>query len=145
MQSKKIKIKYFDDTIEKLEKITIGDWIDLRSAIDIEYEQFDFNLIPLNIAMELPEGYEANVVPRSSTFKHFGVIQTNSFGIIDNTYCGNNDQWFFPALAMSKGKISKGDRICQFRINKIQPSIEFIEVEVLENDDRNGHGSSGVK
>jgi dUTP pyrophosphatase len=92
----------------------------------------------------LPEGYEANIVPRSSTFKNFGIIQTNSFGVIDNSYSGDNDQWFFPVYALRDTVINKNDRICQFRLNKIQDSIEFTEVEHLNNIDRGGHGSTGV-
>lgn len=138
-----IKIKYFDDEIKRLEKIAVGDWIDLRSAEDVEMKQFEFKLIPLGVAMELPKGFEAMIVPRSSTFNKFGIIQTNSPGIIDNTYKGDNDQWFFPALAMIDTKISKGDRICQFRIERVMPKVKFFEVDSLENDDRGGHGSTG--
>ena len=95
--------------------------------------------------MELPKGYEAHVVPRSSTFKNFGVLQTNSMGVIDETYCGDNDQWFFPALAMRDTQIKVNDRICQFRIMKHQPQIDFEETERLKNSDRGGHGSTGVQ
>lgn len=137
-----IKIKYFAD-IEKIKKIETGDWLDLRAAEDVELKQFDFKLIPLGIAMKLPEGYEANVVPRSSTFKNFGILQTNSFGVIDESYCGENDRWFFPALAMRDTKINKGDRICQFRINKKMPEVEIVEVELMEDEDRGGYGSTG--
>ncbi|WLR43467.1 dUTP diphosphatase [Bacillus carboniphilus] len=139
-----IKIKYFDNELPKVKKIKTGDWIDLRAAETIEFQQFDFKLIPLGVAMECPLGYEANVVPRSSTFKHFGIIQTNHFGVIDESYCGDNDQWFFPALAIRETKVEKGDRICQFRINRKMPEIEFIEVDHLENKDRGGHGSTGL-
>jgi dUTP pyrophosphatase len=138
-----IKIKYFDESLAKIEKFKIGDWVDLRAAEDVELKQFEFKLIPLGVAMQLPEGYEANVVSRSSTFKNFGILQTNSYGVIDESYCGDNDQWFFPALAMKDTVIKKNDRICQFRINKKMPEVEFYEVEVLGNDDRGGHGSTG--
>lgn len=138
-----IKIKYFNDQLEKIEKITQGDWIDLRSSIDIELKVGDFKLIPLGIAMELPKGYEAHVVPRSSTFKNFGIIQTNHQGVIDESYCGDRDQWFFPALAFRNTKINMNDRICQFRIVNKMPQINFIEVEELGNEDRGGHGSTG--
>ncbi|NCQ51336.1 deoxyuridine 5'-triphosphate nucleotidohydrolase [archaeon] len=138
-----IKIKYFDETLEKISKIDIGDWIDLRSAIDIELKAGDFKLIPLGIAMKLPTGYEANTVPRSSTFKNWGIIQTNSFSVIDESYCGNNDQWFYPVYATRDTLINKNDRICQFRINKKQPSIIFTEVKDLKNEDRGGFGSTG--
>lgn len=140
-----IKIKYFDETLPKIEKIKQGDWVDLRAAEDVEMGQFDFKLIPLGIAMQLPRGYEANVVPRSSTFKKFGIIQTNSYGVIDESYCGDNDQWFFPAFALHDTVISRGDRICQFRINKKMPEVEFVEFKVLNNKDRGGHGSTGIK
>ncbi|MEG2192614.1 MAG: dUTP diphosphatase [Oscillospiraceae bacterium] len=140
-----IKIKYLSDEMEKIAPISQGDWIDLRAAQTIEIKRGEFKLIPLGIAMELPKGYEAHVLPRSSTFKNFGVIQTNSCGVIDNSYCGDSDQWFFPALAVRDTIIHLNDRICQFRIEKIQPQIEFIEVETLGNLDRGGHGSTGVR
>jgi len=148
----RIRIKYFNDDIDKIEKIANGDWIDLRAAEDISFEKNDFKMIPLGIAMELPEGYEAHVVPRSSTFKNYGIIMTNSTGIIDNTYCGDNDQWKFPAYCLEPrnfvdGKnvtlIKKNDRICQFRIVANQPHIVFDTVSKLGNDDRNGFGSTG--
>ena len=141
----KIKIKYLNDSIEKVKKIEQGDWIDLRSAVDVELKQGEFKLIPLGIAMELPKGYEAHVVPRSSTFKKWGIIETNSMGIIDESYCGDDDFWFFSALAMRDTKIEKGDRICQFRIIEKMPSVEFEEVEFLGNKNRGGHGSTGSK
>ena len=106
-------------------------------------KQFDYQLIPLGIGMKLPEGYEANVVPRSSTFKNFGILQTNSYAVIDESYCGNEDQWFFPALAMRDTVIQKGDRICQFRINKKMESVEILEVEQLDEKSRGGLGSTG--
>lgn len=140
----KIRIKYLAD-IEKIGKISVGDWIDLRASEDIELKSGEFRLIPLGIAMELPKGYEAHVVPRSSTYKKYKVIQTNHMGVIDCSYCGDNDQWHFPALAMEDTKIAKNDRICQFRIVENQPKIEFEEVEALGNTDRGGLGSTGVK
>ena len=142
---KNIYIKYFDPKLEHIQKIKQGDWIDLRADETIEMKCGEFKLIPLGIAMQLPEGYEANVVPRSSTFKNFGIIQTNSFGVIDNSYCGDNDQWFFPAYAMRDTIIRKNDRICQFRIVEKQPELEFKTVEHLANPDRGGHGSTGVR
>ena len=140
-----IKVKYFDKEIPKLQKIKQGDWIDLRAAETVELKQGEFKLIPLGIGMKLPKGYEANIVPRSSTFKNFGILQTNSFGVVDESYSGNEDQWFFPALAMRDTKIEKGDRICQFRINKKMPEVEFVEVEFLDEVSRGGHGSTGTK
>ena len=94
--------------------------------------------------MELPEGYEAHIVPRSSTFKNFGIIQTNHYGIIDESYCGDNDQWCFPAFALRDTIIHKNDRICQFRIVKKQPPVEFEVVEHLGKTDRGGFGSTGI-
>lgn len=139
-----IKIKYFTDEIEKLTYIgRKSDWIDLRAAKRVEMKAGDFCLIPLGVAMELPKGYEAHVVPRSSTFKNFGIIQTNHMGVIDETYCGNNDQWFFPAYALRDTVIELNDRICQFRIMKHQPSICFEEMQELKGNDRGGHGSTG--
>ena len=140
-----IKVKYLDDSITKLEKVTIGDWIDLRAAEDIVMKQFDFKLVHLGIAMQLPEGYEANIVPRSSTYKNFGILQTNSFAVIDESYCGDNDWWRYPIVALKDTEIKKGDRICQFRINKKMPEVELIKVEILGNKDRNGLGSTGTK
>lgn len=140
----KIKIKYFDPDLIRLEKIEKGNWIDLRAAETIEMKKGEFKLIPLGIAMHLPLGYEAHVVPRSSTFKNFKILQTNSFGVIDESYCGDNDQWFFPALAVEDTVIHKNDRICQFRITDHQPVIDFEEVETLGMPDRGGHGSTGI-
>lgn len=141
-----IKIKYFTDKIERLTYIDgKSDWIDMRAAGDVELKAGEFRLIPLGVAMELPRGYEAHVVPRSSTYKNFGIIQTNHMGVIDETYCGDNDQWFFPAYALRDTKIHAGDRICQFRIMEHQPPIVFEEVECLGHEDRGGHGSTGRK
>lgn len=140
----KIRIKYFTDKIEKL--CLIGgksDWIDLRAADEIVMKAGEFKLIPLGVAMQLPSGYEAHVVPRSSTYKNFGVIQTNSMGVIDESYCGEDDQWFFAAYALRDTQIHVNDRICQFRIEKKQPEIEFEEVQILGNENRGGHGSTG--
>lgn len=139
-----IKIKYHTDEIDKIKKIAVGDWIDLRVAETIALHKGDFKLISLGISMKLPEGYEAHVVPRSSTFKKWGILQANSTGIIDNSYSGTNDIWRFPALAMRDTVINKNDRICQFRIVKRQPTIQFEEVETLDAVDRGGFGSTGA-
>lgn len=140
----KIRIKYFSQEIEKLRYVDgKSDWIDLRAAKEVELKKGEFALIPLGVAMELPAGYEAHVVPRSSTFKNFGVIQTNSMGVIDETYCGDNDQWFFPAYALRDTVIHVNDRICQFRIMEHQPALDFEKTDVLGNEDRGGHGSTG--
>ena len=139
-----IKIKYFSKDIEKLRYIeNKSDWIDLRAAKDVELKAGEFALIPLGVAMQLPEGYEAHVLPRSSTFKNFGIIQTNSMGVIDESYCGDEDQGYFPAYALRDTKIKTNERICQFRIMKHQESIDFEEVEFLENKNRGGFGSTG--
>ncbi len=140
-----IKIKYFTDKIDKLCYIDgKSDWVDLRAAETVELKAGEFKLIPLGVAMQLPKGYEAHVVPRSSTFKNFGVIQTNSQGVIDETYCGANDQWFFPAYALRDTVINVNDRICQFRIIEHQPKIEFVMDSLENNMDRGGHGSTGT-
>ncbi|MBP5608829.1 MAG: dUTP diphosphatase [Lachnospiraceae bacterium] len=140
----KIKIKYFSDKIEKLRYIEgKSDWIDLRSAEDISLKKGEFKLVPLGVGMQLPAGYEAHVVPRSSTFKNFGIIQTNHCGVIDESYSGDNDQWFMPVLAVRDTEIHINDRICQFRIMEHQPVVEFEETEHLEGTDRGGFGSTG--
>lgn len=140
-----IRIKYQNADVKRLEKIAIGDWIDLYAAIDMVIMEGERALIPLGFAAHLPEGYEANIVPRSSTFKNFGIIQTNHFAVIDESYCGDNDYWFYPVYAMRSTSICKGDKICQFRINKKMPKVEFEEVTILGNDDRGGHGSTGIR
>lgn len=139
----KIKIKYFDGA-EPLTILPNGDWIDLHTAENAEMKAGEFRLIPLGVAMELPDGYEAHIVPRSSTYKNFNVVQANHMGIIDNSYCGDNDQWMFPAIAFEDTVIPKGTRICQFRIAEKQPAIEFEGVEHLSRQDRGGFGSTGV-
>lgn len=143
-QKKTIRVKYFTNKIEKLTYIGgKSDWIDLRAAEEVTMKAGEFRLIPLGIAIELPKGCEAHVVPRSSTFKNFGIIQTNSMGIIDETYCGDNDQWFMPAYALRDTRIRVNDRICQFRIMEHQPELSFEETDVLLNGDRGGFGSTG--
>lgn len=139
-----IKIKYFTDKIEKLAYVDgKSDWIDLRAAKEVVLKHGEFALIPLGVGMKLPEGYEAHVVPRSSTFKNFGIIQTNHQGVIDSSYCGDNDQWFMPVYAVRDTQIHINDRICQFRIMENQPKINFDEVDCLGGTDRGGHGSTG--
>lgn len=148
MEDKKmnIKIKYFADDMEPLTYIDgKSDWIDLRAAQDMTIAAGTYVAIPLGIGMKLPVGYEAHVVPRSSTFKNFGLLQTNSMGVIDETYCGDNDQWHFPAYATRDTVIHKNDRICQFRIMEHQPTIEFTPVEHLADESRGGFGSSGIR
>ena len=139
-----LKIRYLSDKIEKLRFIDgKSDWIDLRSAEEVNMKAGEARLISLGIAVQLPKGYEAHVVPRSSTFKNFGLLQTNSCGLIDESYGGDNDQWFFPALAMRDTEIHVNDRICQFRIMEHQPVISFEECNTLNGTDRGGFGSTG--
>ena len=139
-----IKIKYISNEIDKLTFIDgKSDWIDLRAAETVEMKAGDFKLIKLGVAMQLPKGYEAHIVPRSSTFKNFGIIQTNHQAVIDESYCGDNDEWRYPAYALKDAVINVNDRICQFRIVEKQPKINFEEVETLGNEDRGGIGSTG--
>ena len=139
-----IKIKYFSDKIEKLRYIDgKSDWIDLRASENVTLKNGEFKLIPLGVAMELPKGYEAHIVPRSSTYKNFGIIQANHCGVIDGSYCGDNDMWSMPVIALRDTEIHVNDRICQFRIFKNQPAIEFDEVSHLEGEDRGGFGTTG--
>ena len=141
-----IKIKYHSKEIDKITNIeNKSDWFDLRSAENISLKAGEFKLISLGVSMELPEGYEAYVIPRSSTYKTFGIIQTNHLGLIDEIYKGNNDIWKYSALAMRDTEIKINDRICQFRIQKKMPSVTFEEVYDLENQDRGGFGSTGRK
>lgn len=139
----KIKIKRVRDGVLLPEKIHNGDWIDLRAAKSVLLKAGEYQLIPLGIAMELPKGYEAILAPRSSTFKRGGILLANSIGIIDESYKGDNDEWHFPALAIRDTTILVNERICQFRIIKHQPEIEFEVVDSLGNDDRGGLGSTG--
>lgn len=139
-----IQIKYFTDQIEPLKYIDgKSDWIDLRAAQEVTLKAGEFKMIPLGVAMKLPQGYEAHIVPRSSTFKNFGIIQTNHFGVIDESYCGDNDQWHMPVYAVRDTQIHVNDRICQFRIMRHQPTIVFEETEKLTGADRGGFGSTG--
>ena len=140
---KEIKIVYHNKNLGKIESIEKGDWIDLRAAETVEMTAGDFKLISLGVSMKLPEGYEAHLAPRSSTFKKWGITQVNSFGVIDNSYSGTNDIWKVPVLAHRDTTIYEGDRICQFRIVKRQPRIEFVEVDELDSADRGGFGSTG--
>ncbi len=142
---KTIKVKYSNQVMERLKIHSLGDWIDLRASEDIHLKAGEYRAIPLGVAMELPEGYEALVVPRSSTFNNWGVLQANSIGIIDETYCGDNDEWHFLVYATRDTVIRMNDRICQFRIIKHQPVIEFKETESLCNRDREGFGMTGIR
>lgn len=137
-----IKIRYLRD-IKKIERFNIGNWIDLRCAEDTSLKAGEYKLIPLGIAMQLPEGYEALVAPRSSTFKSLGILLANSIGVIDESYAGDNDEWHFPAYAVKDTIIRKNERICQFRIIEHQPVFHLVEVERLGNENRGGIGSTG--
>ena len=139
-----IRIKYFSDTLKRLEYIDgKSDWIDLLASETVELKEGEFKLIPLGVAMELPAGYEAHLVPRSSTFKNYGILQTNSCGIVDGSYCGDEDMWRMPVYATRDTVIHENDRICQFRIVENQPRVTFDEVVSLDNESRGGFGSTG--
>lgn len=163
-----ITIKYFDDKISRLEKIAIGDWIDLRVSRVTKgddsgmvesypesamfhrnkdlflYSRDDFLKIYLGVGMILPEGYEAHIAPRGGTFKSYGLTQTNSVGVVDESYCGEEDEWFVPCYALRPGKIEHNDRAFQFRIMCKMPAVRF-EEGPLKPASRGGHGSTGVK
>ena len=138
-----IKIKYFSEDLEQVQKINVGDWIDLRAAETVEIKKGDYALIPLGVGMILPDGYEAHVLPRSSTPNKFGIMMANSMGVIDNSYSGDADEWKFPALAIRDTEIKKGDRIAQFRVMKNQQTIKFEIVKRLREKNRGGFGSTG--
>lgn len=136
-------IKYHNKDLQKIQKFDFGDWIDLRAAETVSISAGDFKLISLGISVQLPKGYEMHIVPRSSTYKNFGIIQANHKGVIDESYNGDNDIIKFPAIALRDTTIELNDRICQFRLMKKQAHIDFIEVTTLGNADRGGFGSSG--
>lgn len=145
----KIKIKYLPEA-KRMEKITKGNWIDVYAYQDIFVPVNDRAMVPLGFALELPKGWEGHLAPRSSTFKTWGLIQTNSVGVVDDTYIGDNDQWHIPVYCLQAKDengtwIKKGDKIGQFRIMEVMPEIEFEEVEFFGNQDRGGFGSTGVK
>ena len=149
MEELEILIRYHDDydgePLHKLEKISIGDWIDLRAAETVDLLPNEFRMISLGVSMKLPEGYEAHIVPRSSTFKKWGIMQTNHMGVIDNAYSGDNDIWKMPVWSFGKTTIHKNDRICQFRIVPKMPPVKFTEVDHLDGPDRGGFGSTGAQ
>ena len=139
-----IKVKYYTDGIDELCYVAgKSDWIDLHAAEDVTLRAGEFRLIPLGVAIALPEGYEAHIVPRSSTFKNYGILQTNSMGVVDYSYRGDGDQWHMPVYATRDVMIEKNARICQFRIVRHQPELTFQRVERLEDADRGGFGSTG--
>ena len=141
-----LQVKYLQPDIEPLTYVAgKSDWIDLRAAREVSFKKGEFKLIPLGIAVKLPEGYEAHVAPRSSTFKNFGLLQVNGVGVVDSSYCGDHDEWFVPMLATRAVTVRKGDRICQFRILENQPALEFVPVDHLDGEDRGGFGSTGIR
>lgn len=137
-----IPVKYHADILP-LEHTEKGDWVDLRVAEDVELKQGEFKILSLGVSMKLPEGYEAHIVPRSSTFKNWGILQTNHMGVIDNSYSGNDDVWGFSALATRDVRIEKNSRICQFRIQKKMDKLVFDPTDDLGGKNRGGFGSSG--
>ena len=139
-----IKVKYLVENMKEIKTTPNSDWIDLRCAKNIVIKKGEHVLIPLGIAIELPQGYEAYIVPRSSTLKNFGIIQGNHFGVVDNSYCGDKDEWKMSAYALRDTSINKNDRICQFRIHKKQPIINIKKVDYLRNKNRKGFGSTGI-
>jgi dUTP pyrophosphatase len=141
----KISIKYHESELIRLESIKTGDWIDLRSAEHVELKAGEFRLISLGISMKLPEGYEAHIAPRSSSFAKWGFLQVNSVGVVDNSYSGTNDIWKLPVYATRDAVIEVNDRICQFRIMERMPKVIFTEVEQLDETDRGGFGSTGIR
>jgi dUTP pyrophosphatase len=138
-----IRIKYLVPDLPRIEKFEIGDWIDLRAAEDVVLKERESRLIPLGVAMQLPKGYEAQIAPRSGAFGNWGILQPNSPGIIDESYCGDGDEWKMSVFATREAVIPKGSRICHFRIVKKMPPVRFIEVSELANPDRGGFGSTG--
>ena len=142
----KIKVKYHNNNIPKLQKNPKGDLIDLYAAETVEMKAGEYKLISLGVSMKLPEGYKAELTPRSSTFKTWGILQFNSVGQIDNSYSGTNDIWRFPALAMRDTVIHEGDKICQFELRKVTMNcVSFDEVDNLDDTDRGGFGSTGKR
>ena len=149
-----IKVKYFSDDTPRLKIEPKGDMIDLYAAEDVMLEYMEEALIPLGVAIEVPIGFRCNLLPRSSTFKKWGIIITNSMGVIDHLYCGDNDEWKLAVICLKPrhfidGKkctlIHKGDKIAQFEVVPIMPKFNLKEVDHLNNKDRGGFGSTGSK
>ena len=140
----KLKIKYHVKELEKLRYIDgKSDWIDLRAAENVSMKQGEYRLISMGISVEIPKGYEMLIVPRSSAYKNFGILQTNAMGVVDESFCGDNDIIHMPILAMRDTEIHINDRIGQFRLMPHQPEVHFIEVDHLDNEDRGGFGTTG--
>jgi dUTP pyrophosphatase len=140
-----IQVKYHSKDIDKIQKIENGDWIDLRASKDYELKKGEFALVDLGVSIKIPDCCEAHLAPRSSTFKNFKVIQTNGVGVIDSSYCGEEDVWRMPVIAMEKTKIAKNERVCQFRIMEKMPPVRIVEVESMQDESRGGFGSTGTK
>ncbi len=145
----KLKIKYFKEAV-KLKKISKGNWIDVYANKDLFVALNERAIIHLGFELELPKGWEGHLAPRSSTFKTWGIIQTNGVGVVDDTYIGDNDEWHMPVYCLQAKDengtwIKKGDKIGQFRIMEVMPEIEFEEVEFFNNIDRGGFGSTGER
>lgn len=141
-----ILIKYHNDKLIKPENIEgKSDWIDLRAAEDVVLKKGEFKIISLGVSMKLPDGYEAHLSPRSSTFKKWGIIQVNSVGVIDNSYSGDDDIWGLPVYATRDTEIHLNDRICQFRIMRKQDVLDFKETDHLSDNSRGGFGSTRVQ
>jgi dUTP pyrophosphatase len=140
-----IEIRYFDPDLPRLEPRENGDWIDLRASETVALRAGEFALIPLGVSMRLPAGYEAHLAPRSSTFRRWGILQTNGVGVVDSSYCGTNDEWKMPVWATRDAVVERGDRICQFRIVQNQPPVSFRECARLADEDRGGFGSTGAR
>lgn len=138
-----IFVKYLTDTIDPISQAHSGEWIDLRTAKLIALRQGDFALIPLGVIISVPSGYESILVPRSSTFKKYGIIQTNGIGIIDHLYCGPNDEWKMPVYATRDTVIPANTRICQFRIIPSQEVTIRTVNDVMQAKSRGGFGSTG--
>lgn len=141
---KRIKVKYHVDGLEPISQAHDFEWVDLRCAENVELKKGEFKYIDLGVSIALPTGYEAILAPRSSTFKNYGIIQTNSIGVIDHLYRGNEDKWMMPVYATRDTVIHKNDRICQFRMQECQPPLNIIEVDNMEDESRGGLGSTGV-
>ena len=140
-----INIKYHVPELKRPEQSEIGNWVDLRAAEEVELLAGEYRLISLGVSMKLPEGYEAWMVPRSSTFKTWGILQVNGIGVIDNSYSGTNDIWYFPAIAARDTIIRFNDRICQFRVTPVMERLIFEEASELDSIDRTGFGSTGAE
>lgn len=139
-----IIVKYHNENIDKIKKIEKGQWIDLRAAETVELKAGEYKIISLGVSIKIPDGTEAHLAPRSSTFKKWGVIQTNSVGVIDTSYCGENDIWGMPVLAMRDTVIKENDRICQFRLMDEMGEVSIVETDHMEGEDRGGFGSTGA-